>query len=80
MQKMDKIHVVQFLLDEIAAEKWLFEEYQMEVTRANAQAKKEGKHSWNCMQWPGRIPSKARIIANAVKIRQLMLEVAKECE
>lgn len=76
---MEKLKIIRFLLDEIEEEKMLFAKYKKE--QQQAQKETAGAHSWHSLfwsRWEGRSPTKSRITSNAIKIRQLVMEIAKE--
>lgn len=76
-----KIAIVKYLLEEIEAEQLLFRNHEEAFQAARSKAIAEGKEFYNYMRrWEGRAPSKARIRLNALKIRQLMMDITKSVD
>jgi hypothetical protein len=77
---IEKLTVINFLLNEIQEEIELTEKFKAEQKRAKKEAKDIDQNYWHCLKWKGRTPSKSRITEDCKKIRQLLLEINKKIE
>jgi hypothetical protein len=66
---MDKLSIIEFLLQEVKEELELLAEFQA--------FRKDNKDWW---KWTKRFPKKALIKSNLLKIRKLTLKITKEVE
>ena len=80
---MNKLEVVKFLIEEIENESKLLIVIEADRKQANEKSKNDnnnGKNYWGYLKYDGREYSRSRIKNNCKKIRQLMLDISKECE
>ncbi len=79
---MIKIEIIKHLIGEIELELKMLKEYQDRWREASlkADADKSEKYisAYRYFTWVDRTPSKARIISNLLKVRQLTIEIGKE--
>lgn len=74
-----KIAIASYLMEEIEYEQELFKLYNADIKQAVAKAELAGNYStWRYREYKGRKPSKARILNNCKKIRQLILDLSRE--
>jgi len=75
---VNKLEVVKFLIHEIEEEENALEAYHLDTKQAIEKSNKSGGSIWQYRKFFDLIPSKTKIKADCLKIRQLMLEVSKE--
>lgn len=75
-----KVETVNYLVKEIDDELAMIKYYQDAVRETTEKTKATGKQQWQCMNWEGRKPNKARIVDRCKIARQILMEISKEVE